>query len=164
MIITDILFDGLFAAFAGMGFGVISNPDRDTLPYIAILAAMGHAFRFVLINYTNTDIATASFCAALVIGMTSMVFGRLTHTPTTCLYIPALLPMIPGMYAYKTVFALILFLQNLNTEASVQLMHQLLSNLTVTVIVVATLAIGATTPTFIFKKWVYSMTREKKKA
>lgn len=160
--ITDILLDGLFAAFAGMGFGIISNPDRNTLPYIAILAAIGHAFRFVLINHTHTDIATASFCGALVIGLASMAFGRLKHTPTTCLYIPALLPMIPGMYAYKTVFALILFLQNLNTEASVQLMHQILSNLTVTVIVVAALAVGATTPTFIFKKLVYSMTRENK--
>ena len=32
----------------------------------------------------------------------------------TVLYIPALLPMVPGIYAYKTVFALIMFLQSLN--------------------------------------------------
>lgn len=32
----------------------------------------------------------------------------------TALYIPALLPMVPGIYAYKTVFSLIMFLQSLN--------------------------------------------------
>ena len=41
MIVADILFDGLFAAVAAVGFGAISDPPMRAFPYIAVLAAVG---------------------------------------------------------------------------------------------------------------------------
>lgn len=67
-------------------------------------------FTDILMNYLSLDIAFASFCAALSIGVLSLWFGRLSYCPMTVLYIPALLPMIPGMYAYRAVFALMMFM------------------------------------------------------
>ena len=84
---------------------VLANPAMD----IALLAAVGHALRFCLMSYAGIDIATASLCAAVVIGFGSLWLGRGIRCPMTVLYIPALLPMVPGIYAYKTVFALIMF-------------------------------------------------------
>jgi uncharacterized membrane protein YjjB (DUF3815 family) len=49
MIAVDILFDGVFAAVAAIGFGAISDPPVRAFPYIALLAAVGHALRFCLI-------------------------------------------------------------------------------------------------------------------
>ena len=46
MIVLDILLDGLFAAIAGIGFGAISDPPMRAFPYIALLAAVGHACRY----------------------------------------------------------------------------------------------------------------------
>ena len=114
MIVTDILLDGLFAAVAAIGFGAISDPPMRAFPRIALLAAIGHALRFTLIHCAALDIATASLFAAFAIGMGSLWLGRGVRCPMTCLYIPALLPMVPGIYAYKTVFSLIMFLQSLN--------------------------------------------------
>lgn len=111
MIVTDILLDGLFAAVAAIGFGAISDPPMRAFPRIALLAAIGHALRFTLIHCAALDIATASLFAAFAIGMGSLWLGRGVRCPMTCLYIPALLPMVPGIYAYKTVFSLIMFLQ-----------------------------------------------------
>ncbi len=51
------------------------------------------------------DIATASLCASVAIGVGSLLLGGRIRCPMTVLFIPALLPMIPGMYAYKTVFS-----------------------------------------------------------
>ena len=64
MIAVDILFDGVFAAVAAIGFGAISDPPVRAFPYIALLAAVGHALRFCLMSYAGIDIATASLCAA----------------------------------------------------------------------------------------------------
>jgi uncharacterized membrane protein YjjB (DUF3815 family) len=162
MILTDILIDGLLASVAGVGFGAISSPPKRAFPYIAILAATGHAIRFSLMNYFGFDISAASFFASTSIGMLSLWFGRLSYCPMTVLYIPALLPMIPGMYAYRTVFALIMFMQNLN-EAGLaeQYMQIFLSNAIVTFSTVFLLAVGATVPNFVFPKRAYSMTRRK---
>ena len=46
MIAVDIISDGIFAAVAAMGFGSISDPPVRAFPYIAILAAVGHAARY----------------------------------------------------------------------------------------------------------------------
>lgn len=163
MILTDILIDGLFAAIAAIGFGAISDPPTRSFLYIAILGAIGHALRFVLMNYAGFDIATGSFCASLLIGFTSLWFGEIVRCPMTVLYIPALLPMIPGMYAYRSVFSLIMFMQNLNDPVlSESYMEAMLLNIVVTVSVIFTLAVGATIPIFIFNKRAYTMTREKK--
>ena len=162
MIVTDIILDGVFAAVAAIGFGAISDPPLKAFPYIAILAAVGHALRFCLINYLGVDIATASFCASFTIGMGSLWLGSIIYCPMTVLYIPALLPMIPGMYAYKVVFSLIMFMQNINIpELEQQYMQTMFVNAVVTGSVIFMLAVGATIPVFIFKSKAYSLTRRK---
>jgi uncharacterized membrane protein YjjB (DUF3815 family) len=162
MILTDIMMDGLLAAVAGIGFGAISFPPKRAFPYIAVLAAIGHALRFSLMNYFHVDVAIASFFASLSIGVLALWFGKLSYCPMTVLYIPALLPMIPGMYAYRTVFALVMFMQNLG-EASLaeKYMQTFLVNAIVTFSTVFLLAVGATIPIFVFPKRAYSMTRRR---
>ena len=100
MILIDILADGLLAAIAAIGFGAISDPPLRAFPYIALLAAIGHAFRFCLMTLLGVDIATASLFASFSIGMGSLLLGKRIYCPMTVLYIPALLPMIPGIHQY----------------------------------------------------------------
>ena len=152
MIVTDILLDGLFAAVAAIGFGAISDPPMRAFPRIALLAAIGHALRFTLMHCSALDIATASLFAAFAIGMGSLWL------------IPALLPMVPGIYAYKTVFSLIMFLQSLDrADEGMRYMQQFFLNATVSLSVIALLAAGATLPIFIFKRRAFSMTRRTRK-
>ncbi len=163
MIAADILLDGLFAAIAAVGFGAISDPPMRAFPRIAILAAVGHAMRFCLMNYADVDIASSSLCAAFVIGMGSLWLGRGIRCPMTALYIPALLPMVPGIYAYKTVFSLIMFLQSLNdADLGVQYMQQFFLNATVSLSVIGLLAAGATLPIFFLNERAFSLTRRKR--
>jgi uncharacterized membrane protein YjjB (DUF3815 family) len=111
-------------------------------------------------NYLFLDIASASFCASLGIGLLSLWFGKRSFCPITVLYIPALLPMIPGMYAYRTVFSMVMFMQHLNeAEVAGKYMQALLSNAIVTCSTVFLLAVGATIPIFVFPKLAYTMTR-----
>ena len=98
-ITLDILSDALFAAVAGIGFGAISDPPLKAFKMIALLAAVGHTCRFCLMTYAGIDIATASLAAAFLIGFGSLWLGKKVYCPMTVLYIPALLPMIPGRYA-----------------------------------------------------------------
>ena len=113
MIAFDMLSDGLFAAVAAIGFGAISDPPMRAFPVIALLAAVGHALRFALMQW-GVDIASASLCASVTIGVGSLLLGGRIRCPMTVLFIPALLPMIPGMYAYKTIFSMIMFMQHLD--------------------------------------------------
>ena len=143
MIAADIFVDGFFAAVAAIGFGAISDPPLRAFPSIALLAAAGHALRFGLMT-----------CAGL---------GGRIYCPTTVLSIPALLPMVPGIYAYKTVFALIMLMQHTaESDAARQYMDAFLLNATVTVSVVFMLAVGSTVPILLFRRRAFSLTRRRK--
>ena len=134
MIAVDIISDGLFAAIAAIGFGAISDPPMRAFPRISLLAAVGHALRYCLMHFAGFDIATASLAASFTIGMGSLWLGKGAHVPMTCLYIPALLPMVPGTYAYKTVFSLIMFIQSLdNPDGGLQYMQAFFLNATVSI-------------------------------
>ena len=101
--IGQILQDALFAAIAAIGFAAISRPPRRAYIYCAIIAAVGHSLRYVLMNVLSwhVPIITATLVASFVIGVLAVFLSPVAKTPAeTCLF-PALLPMIPGMYAYK---------------------------------------------------------------
>ncbi len=161
MILLDVFYDALFSAVAGVGFGAISQPPRRAYLYIAILAAAGHSFRFILINVLDIDLATSSLFAALLIGFGSLWLGKKALCPMTVLYIPALLPMIPGKIAYSSVFSLIMFLQNSDNGQAAHYMDMFLSNGITALVVVFFLAVGSTMPMFLFPSKAYSMTRKK---
>lgn len=157
----DILLDALYAAVAALGFGAVSNPSRRSIPYICLLAALGHGLRFALMTYLQVDIVSASLAGSFTVGMFSLCVGRLCHTPVSCLFIPALLPMVPGMYAYRSVFALIMFIQAPDEIAQEEYMRLFESNFFVTIMVMIVLVAGATLPKFIFPGLSFSMTRHR---
>jgi uncharacterized membrane protein YjjB (DUF3815 family) len=162
MIFMDILTDALFGAMAGIGFGAISNPPVKAFKGIALLAAMGHATRTCLMQGCNMNIASASLVAALLIGWGALLVGKLMRTPMTVLYIPALLPMVPGIYAYKVVLSLLLFFHHINDASASQYMENTIANSLVTFTTIFNLAVGATLPVLINKKTAYSLTRGRK--
>lgn len=157
-LIFSLLGDGLFAAVAAIGFAVISNPPRKTIFVSALLAAIGHALRYYLINVLGMSISLASLLAAFAIGLLSMVAARRIRCPAEVFSFPSLLPMIPGMYAYKTVLAFIR-LMGPDRGDSQELIVDIFKNGLTTFFVMSALVVGVLLPLFMFPKLANSMTR-----
>lgn len=159
--IAEIFSDALFAAIAAIGFAAINRPPRHAYFYCAVIAAVGHSVRFVLLNYCGEtfSIVFATFIAALVVGALAVFFSPVARTPAeTCLF-PALLPMIPGIYAYKTFAGLGLCLVNGGEEAFNHNFYIFASNGLICVFILAAMVVGATLPIFIFSKISFQATR-----
>lgn len=164
MMTTDLLIavilDGIFAAVAAIGFAVISNPPRKAIPACAILAAVGHGLRYLLINHLGLDISTASLFAAFSIGLLSLWFAGRIHCPAEVFAFPSLLPMIPGMFAYKTILGLMKFLTDTTGAGQTpEAIADILRNGVTTLFVLFALVLGVALPIFLFHKRSYMMTR-----
>lgn len=157
--IEAIIFDGFFAAIASIGFAVISNPPRKAILVSAFLAAVGHGLRYCLLHSTSLDIASASFIAAFSIGMLSIFFAKKIHCPAEVFSFPSLLPMIPGMFAYKTILALVKFIQCKDDSASVDIIVAIFRNGLTATFVMFALVVGVAVPMFIFHKQSFAVTR-----
>lgn len=159
--ITAILLDGIFAAVAAIGFSIISNPPRKAILISAFLAAVGHAVRYYLMHTElfTMSIAPASFFAAASIGLLAIPFAKFIHCPAEVFSFPSLLPMIPGMFAYKSILALTKFMQTTDQAASLEYLVQFFRNGSTTIFVLFALVVGAAIPVFIFHRQSFTATR-----
>ena len=103
-IFINIIEDGVFAAIAAIGFSSISNTPRRAYLMCGLIAAIGHSIRYVLMlpALGGMHIIAASTIASFVIGILAVLFAGRIKCPAEVCFFPALLPMIPGMYAYRT--------------------------------------------------------------
>lgn len=141
------LADGLFAVVACIGFALISNAPRDACLLAGLLAGVGHMTRFLLLH-AGMGMASASLCAATLISLCSALCARRRHTPAEFFAFPALLPMIPGMYAYNAILATMRFLSAVDPGMRQMLLVEIAHNALTTFFVMGALVIGAIVPLF----------------
>lgn len=157
----EIFQDALFAAIAAIGFAAISRPSRRAYPYCALIAAVGHSVRFVLMHdeFIHLHIIVATCIAAFIVGSLAVFLSPAIKTPAETYLFPALLPMIPGVYAYKSFGGLMMCLLG-NQPSSFEFYFYLFaSNGLTCLFILMGMVIGATVPIFVFKKITFRATR-----
>lgn len=158
-ILSQVLQDGFFAAIAATGFAVISNPPRKAVAISAMLACIGHGFRYYLVHYMNLDLVASTLFAASVIGLLSILFAKMIHCPAEVFSFPSLLPMIPGLFAYKMILSLMKFLNASDSVIEQNLIIDIFKNGLTVIFIMFALVIGVSVPLFVFHKQSFMMTR-----
>ena len=159
--LINIIQDGFFAAIAAIGFASISNPPKSAYKYCAIIAAIGHSLRYILMNngVFELHIILASSLAAFSIGLFAVFLMPQAKCPAETCFFPALLPMIPGMYAYRAFAALVLCLYHQEEQVFDHYFYLLTYNGLTCIFIVMGMVIGATIPIFLFKNTSFQATR-----
>lgn len=157
----NIFADGFFAAIAAIGFSSISNTPRRCYLTCGLIAAAGHAIRYVLMAPETAcmHIIPASTIAAFAIGVLSVMFAPRAKCPAEVCLFPALLPMIPGMYAYRSIEALLSCLYYTQEDVFRHYLYLLSYNGLTCAFIILGMVAGATTPIFIFKRISFTATR-----
>ena len=160
-ILVNILEDGFFAAIAAIGFSSISNTPRRAYLTCALIAATGHAIRYVLTlpELGGLHIIAASTVAAFAIGMLAVLFASRIQCPAEVCFFPALLPLIPGMYACRVVEGLLSCLYHTQEEAFSHYFYLFAFNGLTCAFIILGMVVGATVPVFLLKKLSFTATR-----
>lgn len=160
-IVINIFEDGLFAAIAAIGFSSISNTPRRAYLTCGLIAAAGHAIRYVLTTpvLIGMHIIPASVLASFAIGVLAVLFAGRIKCPAEVCFFPALLPMIPGIYAYRTIEALLSCLYHTREDIFEHYFYLLTYNGLTCSFIILGLVVGATVPVFLFKKISFTATR-----
>lgn len=159
--LTEFLQDGLFAMVAAVGFASISSPPKRAYLYCALIAAVGHSARFLMMQESllHLHIVFATTLSAFVVGLLAVLLSPIVKTPAeTCLF-PALLPMIPGIYAYKAFGGLLMCLHHGAEGEFDHYFFLFASNGLTCLFILMGMAIGATIPIFFFKEISFRATR-----
>ena len=160
-LLINIFEDGLFAAIAAIGFSSISNTPRRAYLTCGLIAAAGHAVRYVLMlpQLGGMHIILASTIASFTIGVLAVLFAPRIKCPAEVCFFPALLPMIPGMYAYRSFGAMVMCILGEREAEFNHYFYLFASNGFTCVAILLGMVAGATVPMFIFKKISFQATR-----
>ncbi|MDE6305362.1 MAG: threonine/serine exporter family protein [Muribaculaceae bacterium] len=158
-IFQEIVQDAFFAAIAAIGFAAISNPPRATIKYSAIIAAVGHATRFCLMRFAALNIVVSSLAGAFFIGILAIIISPKAKCPPETFAFPALLPMIPGIYAYRTIQAFVMSMAASGEDDFNHYFYLCESNGITCAFVILAMVLGQMIPILMFKNRAFSSTR-----
>ncbi len=159
----QLLIDAIFSAIAAVGFAVISNPPARAVAVSAILSAIGHSFRYFLLYELDMNIASATFLAAFLIGLLSVLFAKIIRCPSEVFTFPSLLPMIPGMFAYRMFLSFAKFTRTEDTALYQNLIEDIFANGMTAVFIMIALVVGVSIPVMLFHRESFRVTRGKGK-
>ena len=105
-LLLTLLDDMFFAAIPAVGFALIFNVPHQALKYCAILGALGHGVRTLLV-YIDMPLVFATFLAASLVGFIGVYFSQRYLAHPKVFTVAAIIPMIPGVYAYRAMISLV---------------------------------------------------------
>lgn len=106
MLLLTLLDDMLFASIPAVGFAILFNVPRNALKYCAVLGALGHGTRTLLMHFDMSQ-GLSTLCAATLIGFIGVYLSQRYRAHPKVFTVAAIIPMVPGVYAYKAMIALV---------------------------------------------------------
>ncbi|TCP89769.1 uncharacterized membrane protein YjjB (DUF3815 family) [Cricetibacter osteomyelitidis] len=106
-LLLRLLDDMFFAAIPAVGFALLFNVPVSALKYCAILAALGHGLRTLLIQQFGVPLTFSTFFASSLIGFIGVYLSQRYLAHPKVFTVAAIIPMIPGVYAYKAMLAIV---------------------------------------------------------
>ncbi len=148
----SIFEKGIWFGFAALGFGVLFNVPQRALLIIWLMGAAGGLTKLLLMLF-SIDIVLATFAGATLVGILSVSAAHNKHAPPLVFSIPAVIPMVPGAFAYRMMLGLIkLSGTAVTNETYSQTLGETASNGLKTLFILISLAVGVAIPMLISRK------------
>lgn len=144
----------IVTGIAAVGFGMIFNVPRRSLPAVAMLGIIGMFTRNFLAFYLDLGVIIGSLVGASLISIIAIRLVQPTRSPNHVLSIPSVIPMVPGIFMYRGIFGFIQM--GREVEGVLRSLDFLIS----AGLIVLCLSIGVAIPNIFARRWV-ATTRKK---
>ncbi len=141
--------DAAWSAITAVGFAILFSVPRRYLPGCLLAAALGHATR-ALCTHAGASLEAASLVGSCVVGMVSLAFSWRLKAPMTLFSLGAVIPLVPGVLAYRTMLCILDLLRTSSPKPE-QAVEVLVLGAR-TGLVVGAIAFGVVTPSLLFQK------------
>lgn len=146
-----LLERGIWFGFAAVGFAILFNVPTRTLFSIFLTSALGGLAKIYLMHF-SVDVVIATLCGATLIGILSIPLAHNKHAPPLVFAIPAVIPLIPGILAYRMMLGLISLAGKVDNEGYTQILSETVNNGLKVMFILMCLAGGVAVPMLVTRK------------
>ena len=145
-----IFSKAFWCGWAALGFGILFNVPPRTLFPLWIGGAIGCLLKFSLLQM-NAGVVFASFVGASAVGILSLPIAHFRHVPPMIFAIPSVIPLIPGVFAYRTMLGLIKLTGTIGPDYN-SILSETVNNGAKTLFIIMSLALGVAIPMHVMRK------------
>ena len=139
-----ILGKAFWCGWSALGFSILFNVPPRTLFAIWVLGALGGFLKFTMLQL-SAGVVFASFTAAMAVGFSCIPIAHFRHAPPMIFAIPAVIPMVPGVFAYRFMLGLMKLTGNIGSDYN-DILAETINNGARTLFIIMSLAIGVAVP------------------
>jgi uncharacterized membrane protein YjjB (DUF3815 family) len=140
-----LLKDAFWAAIPAVGFAMLFCVPPHFLKYCALVGALAHSIRTLLVHY-GMPIEWGSLLVSIMVGLIFVYLSRRLLAPRPVFTVACIIPMVPGKAAFNTIIAVF----SMNSHgASAHLISAAIENGLKTVFILMALSFGLAIPTLI---------------
>ncbi len=147
MILLELFQDMVLAAIAAVGFALVFNVPSRLLKHCALLGAIGHGCRFLLLRH-GIPVEWGTLLASMLIGTLAIMLSHRFLAHPKVVSVAAVIPMFPGVSVYTSIISLV---QLYHLGYSPERMEVLVTHFLRASFLVGALSLGLTLPSV----WLY---------
>lgn len=141
----------IWFGLAALGFSVLFNVPNRTMLSIYLMGAAGGITKVILMQMEVNPIL-ATLAGATLIGLISISAAHNKHSPPLVFAIPAVIPMVPGVLAYRMMIGLIKLSGTVAPESYTQVLSETITNGLKVMFILMSLAGGVALPMLVTRK------------
>jgi uncharacterized membrane protein YjjB (DUF3815 family) len=142
---------GFWFGIAALGFAILFNVPQRVLFTVWLLAAAGGMTKLLLLHF-HANVIVASLGGAVLIGMLTIPAAHNRHAPPLVFSIPAVIPMVPGVFAYRMMLGIIHLAVSPVNDQYQQIIAETINNGLNMFFILLSLAVGGSLPLLISRK------------
>lgn len=147
----SVLEKYLWFGVAAVGFAVLFNVPKRSLPAIFLIAGLGGLTK-VLLMMAGFKIVGATLAGATLIGILSIPLAHRIHVPPFIFSIPAVIPMVPGTLAYRMMIGMVKLASDLDPATYEKILEETVNTGLKVMLILMSLAGGVAIPMLITRK------------
>jgi len=146
-----VLYKSVWGGIAALGFAALFNVPMRSLFHIFLFGAIGIFIKVTMLHYA-LNIVFASLAGAVAIGFLSIPAAHYKHTPPLIFYTPAVIPMIPGILAYRMILGFITLTGNPKSPVYYTTLLETVNYGMKVVFILISLSVGVVIPMLLLRK------------
>ncbi|MGL6021855.1 MAG: threonine/serine exporter family protein, partial [Chitinophagaceae bacterium] len=139
-----ILSKAFWCGLGAIGFGILFNVPQRAIVVLWIGGALGGLLKFGLLG-AEMSVIFSSFVGASAVGILSIPMAHYKHVPPMIFSIPSVIPLIPGVFAYRTILGLIKLSEHIGPDYST-ILAETVNNGVITLFIIISLSVGVAVP------------------
>lgn len=149
--LIHLLTDAFWSGLAALGFAMLFNVPTRTLLGCVICGATGHALRTLFMGL-GFSIEFSTLAGATVVGFLGTIFAQRWQTPATTFTISGAIPLVPGVFAFRTMIGLLSVAAAPNVDVGTVALVEASINGVKTGVILGAIAAGIAAPSLLFER------------